>query len=360
MNLEKKQIEYKEASLQSLWIRFKDIEPLLKSLSDNVFHKTICGYSENGIPIYQISIGTGVKTILFWSQMHGDESTATKVLFDSFNFLQAEYQTNKHLKQLLQAYTLVFIPMLNPDGALAYTRENAQNKDINRDAISLKTQGGQVLDRLITTLKPDFAFNLHDQDSFYNVKGTDKVATFSFLAPAADVEKTLTNTRKQALSVIYAMYQAMQKFLPNHIGRYKDTYCETCFGDQIQKRGIPTILIESGHYPNDEAREMTRKFHFIALISALFKIASKNLPDYKGYFTIPANEKLFYDIRYDNVIYNNKNTSIAIRYNDFVRGGKLIKIILKEQILIGEQLKGKYFHKIIDCKGKEFSTIQLD
>jgi len=353
-----KYIRYSEQKLTGLWVYYKHIEPLLKALSSSVFTKSICGYSENEIPIHQISIGTGSKKILLWSQMHGDESTATKVLFDIFNYIQAEYQTDKQLVKLLKAYTLVFVPMLNPDGALTYTRENANNVDLNRDALALKTNGGQVLNRLIRTLKPHYAFNLHDQDSFYNVAGTDQVATFSFLAPAADRLKTLTASRKQAMSVIYTMYESLQNDLRNQMGRYNDTYCDNCFGDQIQKMGVPTILIESGHYPNDANREETRKFHFIALLSALFKIASNNLPDYKGYFSIPSNEKLFYDIRYNNVIYKGVNTSIAIRYNDFVVNGKLTKVILKEQTIYGDHLEGKLFHKIIDAKGKDFSIIQ--
>ena len=360
MSLKKLFSCYSVRKLNGLWIHYNQIEDLIKSLPTTIFNKTICDYSENGIPIYRIKVGTGNKTILLWSQMHGDESTATKVLFDLFSYIKEEHQTDKQLINLLKGYTLVFVPMLNPDGALSYTRENANNIDLNRDALALKTKGGQVLNKLIRTLKPTYAFNLHDQDSFYNISGTDQVATFSFLAPAADIDKKLTEGRKQAMSVIYSMFQALQIEIPNHMGRYNDTYCDNCFGDQIQKLGIPTILIESGHYPNDETRKETRKYHFIALLSVLFKIASNDLPDYKGYFSIPSNEKLFYDIRYNNVLYKGVNTSIAIRYNDFIINKKLTKVILKDQTIYGKQLTGKLFHKIIDAKGKEFSTITLE
>lgn len=360
MTLKKIFTSYSVKKLNGLWIHYEHIRDLIDSLPLTLFKKEIYDYSENGVPIHLISTGSGNKTLLLWAQMHGDESTATKVLFDVFSYIQAAHLTDKKLINLLNTYTLVFVPMLNPDGALAYTRVNADGIDLNRDALALQTKGGQVLNKLIQTLKPSYAFNLHDQDSFYNVSGTDQVATFSFLAPAADVTKQLTIGRKKAMSIIYAMFQTLQSKIPNHVGRYNDTYCDNCFGDQIQKSGIPTILIESGHYPKDENREKTREFHFIALLDALFRISENDLPDYKGYFTIPNNEKLFYDIRYDNIVYKGKNTSVAIRYNDFVRNGKLKKVILKDQIIYGNQLKGKLFHKVIDAKGADFLNITLE
>lgn len=360
MDLKKIFYSYSVKNLNGLWIHYHHIEGLLEALPNSIFKKSILAYSENGIPIHSIQVGSGTNNLLLWSQMHGDESTATKVLFDLFSYIQAAYQTDKQLIHLLKNYTLVFVPMLNPDGALAYTRENANTVDLNRDARALKTKGGQVLHQLIRTIKPQYAFNLHDQDSFYNVSGTDQVATFSFLAPAADSAKQLTEGRKRAMSVIFAMFQTLQNEIPNHMGRYKDTYCDTCFGDQIQRFGIPTILIESGYYPDDEMREETRKYHFIALLTALFQIATHNLPNYKGYFSIPNNEKRFYDIRYNNVIYKGINTSVAIRYNDFVIDGKLTKIILKDQTIYGKQLEGLFFHKTIDAKGIDFYSISLE
>lgn len=360
MNYKKIFSHYSVKKLNGLWIHYQHIKELLDALPDSIFTKTCFDYSEKGIPIHVIQVGSGTHTLLLWSQMHGDESTATKVIFDLFSYIRAAHQTDKQLINLLKNYTLVFVPMLNPDGAFAYTRENANNIDLNRDARTLQTKGGQILHKLIHSIKPQYAFNLHDQDSFYNVSGTHKVATFSFLAPAADSNKQITEGRKRAMSVIYAMFQTLQKEIPNQMGRYKDTYCDTCFGDQIQRLGIPTILIESGHYPEDEMREKTRKYHFIALLTALFKIATHKLPDYKGYFSIPNNEKRFYDIRYDNIVYNGVNTSVAIRYNNFVRDGKLTKLILKDQTIYGKQLEGMFFHKTINAKGIDFSSISLE
>ena len=250
--------------------------------------------------------------------------------------------------------------MLNPDGAYAYTRENANGIDLNRDAIDLNSKESIILSRVVNELKPDFAFNLHDKDSFYNVSGTNKASILSFLAPSADKKKTITQARKRAMSVIHKMYLYLQNYIPNQIGRYNDTFCDNCFGDMIQKWGFPTILIESGYFPEDENREKTREIHFFTLLDALYAISSNDLPDYKGYFNIPNNEKKFYDIRFDNILYNDKLQSIAIRYNDKMINGVLSKYILTKETIADIQLKNKLFHKVIDAKGIAFSTLDIN
>ena len=50
-----------------------------------------------------LSLESGEVHVLLWSQMHGDESTATMALFDIFNFI-------KFLKPLLQtAHTFMTV-----------------------------------------------------------------------------------------------------------------------------------------------------------------------------------------------------------------------------------------------------------
>jgi hypothetical protein len=42
------------------------------------------GKSVLGQPVYQFSIGNGPVNVLAWSQMHGNESTATLAMLDCF------------------------------------------------------------------------------------------------------------------------------------------------------------------------------------------------------------------------------------------------------------------------------------
>ena len=101
------------------------------------------GSSVEGRKIYHAVVGTGPARILFWSQMHGDEPTATSAILDLLAFF-ARHRKETWVDRILRAYTLDFVPMLNPDGAERSQRRNAQGIDINRDARSLATPEGRV------------------------------------------------------------------------------------------------------------------------------------------------------------------------------------------------------------------------
>ncbi|WP_227807464.1 M14 family zinc carboxypeptidase [Lutibacter profundi] len=319
-----------EKRLKGRRILFVDIDPLILSLSSK-FKKEILGYSENNIPIYKISVGTGKVKILTWSQMHGNESTGTKALFDLFHFFEDDSVEIKKITELiLSNCTLEFIVLLNPDGAIQFTRENAIKIDLNRDAVAQKAIESRLLRSTLENLNPKFCFNLHDQRSIFNVKGSQNPATISFLAPSEDIQRTLTTGRKQTMSVIVAMNSFLQQIIPNHIGRYTDEFYPTATGDNFQKLGHNTILIEAGHFKNDYERDITRKFNFYALLKGLFYIAtSKNYINYKPYFNIPNNEKKFLDIIYKNVTIKENNIEhtkdIGIQYRFKVENNKLIR-----------------------------------
>jgi hypothetical protein len=340
--------------LEGLQITFNNIKPLIERLDKNVFTTEIIGYSEGLVPINRVVFGTGKIKIMMWTQMHGDESTATKSVFDLFNIVNLKEFTNV-TSVLLEKCTFYIIPMLNPDGSALYTRENIHGLDLNRDAKTQKNSESKILMEQINTVKPNFGFNLHDQSSYYNVEGTENVATISLLAPSADSDRSLTDSRKIAMSVIVSINDVLQTYIPNQVGRYSDTFCDNCFGDTIQSMGYPTILIESGHFPNDLNREFTRKLHTIALIQSLTAIANGSLPDYQKYFDIPSNEKRFYDKKIENVIYNGVLTSVGVRTLNVLRDGKLVEIINEADIIEGNELKGNLFHEVIDAKGIDFT-----
>ena len=100
--------------------------------------------------------------MLLWSQMHGDEPTATAALFDIFEFLRRHRQ-DPTVRDILSSLTLYFVPMLNPDGAERFQRRNAQSIDINRDALRLQTPEGRTLKAVRDRFQPRIGFNLHNQ-----------------------------------------------------------------------------------------------------------------------------------------------------------------------------------------------------
>jgi hypothetical protein len=317
-----------EKKLKGQYITYKKILPLLEALPAQ-FELEVLGYSVEDRPIPSVKIGKGKTKVLLWAQMHGDESTATRVLFDFFNFLQHPADLKAIRDQILAQCTLVIIPILNPDGAYRYTRINALNIDLNRDAKSLQMPESNVLKHIASSFKPHFGFNLHDQGTQYNVAGTKNPATLSFLAPAADIERSITSSRKKAMQVIAAMNNFVQQVIPKHIGRYDDAFCNTCFGDSLQQMGIATILIEAGH--SDWKREKTREYYFYALLQGLNTVAKHNYTNYstKQYFAIPNNEKLFFDVIYRNVRVNYPRLSyvidIAVNFNEYILGNKIAR-----------------------------------
>ena len=319
-----------ETNLKGRRVLFEAILPLIQNLPP-IFEKEVIGYSENKIPIYKISIGTGSLKILSWSQMHGNESTGTKALFDLFNFLSTNTTEFKELVEtILTNCTLQFIVLLNPDGAINFTRENANGIDLNRDAVAKKAIESKLLRTVLDTFKPKFCFNLHDQRSIFNVKGTNNPATISFLAPSEDIERTLTEGRKETMCVIVAMNKLLQQAIPNQVGRYTDEFYPTATGDNFQKLGYNTVLIEAGHYKNDYDREITRKYNFFALVQGLYYLATTTKhTNYKPYFEIPNNDNKFLDIIYTNV-------------SNIENGKEIVQSI-------GVQLKFKVVNSKLEC-----------
>ncbi len=109
---------FKEKSLEDRRFKHSDIVPLIEQLKNkNIFKVEKVGKSIEGRDIYLISLGTGKTKVFLWSQMHGDESTATAALFDIFNFFSDENAFPEFKKFLLSNLSIYIIPMVNPDGA---------------------------------------------------------------------------------------------------------------------------------------------------------------------------------------------------------------------------------------------------
>lgn len=344
--LEKYFKAFKEESLFHRYITSQHIALPLKNHEKN-FDVKIIGQSVLGQSIYSITIGKGDRKILMWSQMHGNESTTTKAIFDLCNlFANSE---NSTIKTILGACKIVIIPMLNPDGSNAYTRINANEVDLNRDAQDLSQPESKVLRHLFNEFKPDFCFNLHGQRTIFSAGNTNFPATVSFLAPAQDKSCTVTLNRKRAMEIIVVMNEMLQKQIPGQVGIYDDTFNINCVGDTFQTHNVPTILVEAGHYENDYAREQTRRFVFQSLLTALDYIATHEINGvgYKPYFDIPNNHKLFYDIIIRNAIVNFQKTDIGILYLEMLIDGKIEFVPKIEKI---SDLKGYYGHKEIDAK----------
>lgn len=266
--------EFKQAGLDKQQLVHSDIAPLLAQHQQNpLFRFAQAGESAQGTPIWQIDIGNGPVKILAWSQMHGDESTATAALMDLLNFIAAE-QNSSWRTQWLSKVTLRLLPMVNPDGAAAGSRFNSMGIDINRDAKALQTPEGRVLVQVAKQFKPDFGLNLHDQNRFYAVGDSNKPATISLLAPAFNDAKDIDEARKKAMQLIGDMADLLARELPGHLAKYDDTFSWRSFGDTFAGMGISTVLIESGGYPVDDTRQVARQLNTQLLLMSIESIGS--------------------------------------------------------------------------------------
>ncbi|HEX8269833.1 MAG TPA: M14 metallopeptidase family protein [Flavobacterium sp.] len=337
----------KETQLDGRYIHLDHIEPLLEQLAER-FAVSVIGRSVEDKPIYRVDAGHGPTKLLLWSQMHGNESTATKALCDLFKLLSDESEI---AAKLLGSFTFCIIPILNPDGAQRYTRENAAGVDLNRDFTDLSQPESRALVAARVEFEPNYCYNLHDQRTIFGVDDSGKPATISFLAPAYNQERDWNEPRTQAASVIVNMNEVLQQYIPNCIGRFDDSFNINCAGDSFQASGCPTILIEAGHYPNDYKREETRKYFFIALVSGFYAINENVVVSNKiaDYLSIPPNKALFYDFVFKNVRINYDGneiiTNFATQYNEQLRGDR---IIFQSVIAVVGSLKGFFGHEVID------------
>ncbi|MGQ3088102.1 M14 family metallopeptidase, partial [Flavobacterium sp.] len=346
---------YKESQLSGRYITNKHIQPILEE------YKGVCdvrveGRSVLGKPIYSILAGTGDIRIFIWSQMHGNESTTTKAIFDLLSFLNSE---DAFAKTLLGHFTLYILPILNPDGAEAYTRVNANAVDLNRDSVYLSQPESKVLRKCFEEFKPHYCYNMHDQRTIFGVGDAPMPATVSFLSPAYNDEREINDSRQKAINLIAAMNDTLQEHIPGQVGRFDDSFNINCIGDMFQSLGVPTVLFEAGYYQGDHEREITRKFIFFALLSGINAIYENVIAVNRSeeYFNIPQNKIVFYDILFKNVKINYENkekiTNFASQYREVLFDNSVIfQAIISE---IGN-LDTMHGHAEIDCNGAEFST----
>ncbi|MGE0641949.1 MAG: M14 family zinc carboxypeptidase, partial [Thermoanaerobaculia bacterium] len=234
------------------------------------------GRSIEGRPIQLLKVGHGATHILLWSQMHGDEPSATPALLDLADELLSRPDEPANAA-ILDRLTLILVPMLNPDGAEAYRRRNAQGIDINRDALNLATPEGRLLKELRRAWRPALGFNLHDQNRRRTVGNSDTLATISVLAVVGDEAKTVTPERRLSLRAAGAIAAVLSDFIPGGVGRFDDTWSERSFGDNLTAWGTPVVLIESGGVLPGESLEKLTRLNFVALLEVLHAVAIGSL-----------------------------------------------------------------------------------
>jgi hypothetical protein len=233
---------------------------------------------------------------------------------------------------------------------------------MNRDAVQLQTPEARILKFLCDKIQPLFGFNLHDQSTYYSAGNNDKPTTISFLAPAFNMAKDINEVRKVSMQLIGYLNRQIQEIHPGQVGKYDDTFNPRAFGDNIQKWGISTVLVESGGYPDDPEKEYIRKINFGLILDGIACIANRNYSDVglEEYDSIPFNKKEhFFDLIIRNAVIKRNGleykVDIAINreeedYNDhrgFYYRGKIVDI---------GDMSMFYGYEELDLKGMELNT----
>lgn len=360
-------------NVNNRFFKHKDLLSVLENLKSNkTFEITKVGLSYEGRSLNLVRCGRGSVRIFLWSQMHGNEATATMALLDLFNFLGDEFEPELK-NSILQNCTLYILPMVNPDGAEIFQRRNAQEIDINRDFHSQASPEGIILRKLRDEIQPHFGFNLHDQTTMWSAGNLGNPATISLLAPAYDDALSINGARQEAMQVIAVMNSILQKVIPGHVGRFDDEYEMRAFGDNFQAAGTSTILIEAGGYADDPEKQYIRKLVFLSIIEGLLSISqntfvSKTTEDY---FAIPDNKLHHFQILLrgcklkseSGKSEQNAKNELASHYS--VDIGLIAKETVSEDLkmmnytyIIGDigDLSNRFGYKDINCKS--FNLIQ--
>ena len=305
---------YKAAGITSRRFTQAELYRWLAPIKDKkVFEQSTVGSSAEGRSISLLTVGTGPTKVFLWSQMHGDEATATMALVDMLNFF-AMNPSHVVTTTIREKLTILILPMINPDGAERFQRRTSQLIDMNRDALSLVTPEARILKETRDRYQPEFGFNLHDQEPRYTVGSTKEVTAIALLAPATDESRVDNPVRLRAKHVASVVAGIMNQFISGHVSKYDDTFEPRAFGDNIQRWGTSTVLIESGGWPNDRDKMFLRKLNCVALLTTLVSIADRSYEqsDISVYEGIPFNTKYRYDLIVRNAKLKSSSAASAV------------------------------------------------
>lgn len=247
--------------------------------------------SVEGRPIYTLVAGSRPEQIVIWSQMHGNEATGTYALTDLLLFLQDD---DDFFHSLLDHFTLVIVPMLNPDGAARFSRFNALGSDLNREGLRTLSPETALLKSLLGQ-NTIWAFNLHDQRTLFSAGNTSLPATLSLLAPSS-ITRQGKQARLKAIKLISNTVETFQADERKYLARFSDEYYKQAMGEWCTDRGISTILVECGGYYNDLHRTKARQMCFHFLKNALLHISSTDRLTSDTYFSLPINGQNLRDV----------------------------------------------------------------
>jgi protein MpaA len=137
----------------------------------------LLGRSIQGRPIMAQIIGQGADTAVIMSTIHGNEDAGTPLVERLATYLREH-------PEMLEGRRVVLLPVANPDGKIARTRENIRGIDLNRnfeaanridgDAYGprpLSEPESRAIERMIREFDPDRIVSIHQPLSCIDYDG---------------------------------------------------------------------------------------------------------------------------------------------------------------------------------------------
>jgi len=152
------------------WIN-NHITALVNENSD-IAEKWVIGRSVQNRDINAITIGSGSRYVIIDGCIHGNEKTTAFACLRLAELLIEYYRSSSSWHTKLTQYKVIIIPVLNPDGYAANTRENANGVDLNRNfppAGSGSEPETKALIALMGDYTPTIYINMHEGGSYYPV-----------------------------------------------------------------------------------------------------------------------------------------------------------------------------------------------
>lgn len=112
------------------WV-YSQIDTIVNGNRD-VARKQIIGHSVTGREIPAMFIGNGTRYAIIDGSIHGNEKTGTFACLRTAELLIQYYHSDPSWRSRLTQYTVIIVPVLNPDGFASNTRENANGVNLNR------------------------------------------------------------------------------------------------------------------------------------------------------------------------------------------------------------------------------------
>jgi hypothetical protein len=150
------------------WV-YDSVDALVNGNSD-IARKGIIGYSVEGREIPAIAIGSGSRYAIIDGSIHGNEKTGTFACLRIAELLVEYYRSDPAWKSKLTEYTVIIVPVLNPDGFVRNSRTNANGIDLNRQFPpegSTTEPEAWALRNLMGNYTPTIYTNIHEGWAHY-------------------------------------------------------------------------------------------------------------------------------------------------------------------------------------------------